>query len=132
MLHFGVVWPDERGLITNPLRLAAVRLTLGITCEGRGSSCRRGPRQVHPLVGLPPDLRRTDRDTLVPTHAPVPTPSNEKASNAPWPRKKMACARQATPAARKCQARRWKNCRGCPKSNGLTRQEGGRQARAES
>jgi hypothetical protein len=27
MLHFGIVRPDERGLITNPLGLAAVRLT---------------------------------------------------------------------------------------------------------
>jgi len=25
-------------------------LTLGITCEGHGSRCRRGPRQVYPLV----------------------------------------------------------------------------------
>jgi len=28
MLHFGIVRPDERGLITNPLGLAAVRLTI--------------------------------------------------------------------------------------------------------
>ncbi len=28
MLHLGIVRPDERGLITNPLGLAAVRLTL--------------------------------------------------------------------------------------------------------
>ena len=27
MLHLGIVRPDERGLITNPLGLAAVRLT---------------------------------------------------------------------------------------------------------
>ena len=26
----------------------------GITCDGRGSRCRRGPRQVHPLVGRHP------------------------------------------------------------------------------
>jgi hypothetical protein len=32
MLHFGIVRPDERGLITNPLGLTAVRL-IGI---GRG------------------------------------------------------------------------------------------------
>ena len=28
MLHLGIVRPDERGLITNPLGLAALRLTL--------------------------------------------------------------------------------------------------------
>jgi hypothetical protein len=30
MLHFGIGRPDERGLITNPLGLAAVRLTLSL------------------------------------------------------------------------------------------------------
>jgi len=34
MLHFGIVRPDERGLITNPLGLAAVRLTVAVS--GRG------------------------------------------------------------------------------------------------
>ena len=37
MLHLGIVRPDERGLITNPLGLAAVRLT-------RGSAARPGGR----------------------------------------------------------------------------------------
>ena len=35
MLHSGTVRPDERGLITNPLGLAAVRLTPAISRGGR-------------------------------------------------------------------------------------------------
>ncbi|SRR6266545_7973227 len=35
MLHLGIVQPDERGLITSPLGLAAVRLTTKLTCRGR-------------------------------------------------------------------------------------------------
>jgi len=34
MLHFGIVRPDERGLITNPLGLAAVRLTISFYPAG--------------------------------------------------------------------------------------------------
>jgi hypothetical protein len=36
MLHFGIVRPDERGLITNPLGLAAVRLDIMTSGEHHG------------------------------------------------------------------------------------------------
>jgi hypothetical protein len=43
MLHFGIVRPEERGLITNLLGLAAVRPTLAI---------RGAPLAARPLMAL--------------------------------------------------------------------------------
>jgi len=39
----GIVRPDERGLITNPLGLAAVRLTLQLSGRAPTSGARRAP-----------------------------------------------------------------------------------------
>jgi hypothetical protein len=40
MLHLGIVRPDERGLITNPLGLAAVRLTNESFCGAQPTQKR--------------------------------------------------------------------------------------------
>jgi hypothetical protein len=41
MLHLGIVRPDERGLITNPLGLAAVRPTNECFCGAQPTQKRR-------------------------------------------------------------------------------------------
>jgi hypothetical protein len=40
MLHLGMVRPDEQGLITNPLGLAAVRLTTERFCGAQPAQKR--------------------------------------------------------------------------------------------
>jgi len=50
MLHLGIVRPDERGLITNPLGLAAVRLTNKRFCVGCAPQKRCWAEPRHRLL----------------------------------------------------------------------------------